>query len=144
MLVEFGSVPGERKRQLSDVHHIDSLSGLGAFTCGALSGISIALVGHPFDTLKVRVQVQQVMPCGSIARSAAGYLRLTLQHEGLFGLFKGIWPQIAVQMINTGLLFGLQVRKDFPNIERKGIFQNAYAIDFSKSRSQSLIALAQH
>ncbi len=80
-----------------------------AFACGALSGVSIALVGHPFDTIKVRLQVQKVMPCGSISSSATGYLRLTMRHEGLPGLLKGIWPQIAVQMINTGLLYGLQV-----------------------------------
>ncbi len=84
-------------------------AGLVAFSCGALSGLSIALVGHPFDTIKVRLQVQKVMPCGSTSSSAMGYLRLTMRHEGLSGLFKGIWPQIAVQMINTGLLFGLQV-----------------------------------
>jgi hypothetical protein len=97
--------------------------GVVAFACGALSGVSIALVGHPFDTIKVRLQVQKVMPCGSSSSSAMGYLKLTMRHEGLSGLFKGIWPQIFVQMINTGLLFGLQVVIHGTNSPPVGFFQ---------------------
>lgn len=54
-----------------------------AGTCG---GISVTLVGHPFDTLKVRLQTQPTT--NPIYSGVMDCLKKTVQWEGLQGLYK--------------------------------------------------------
>lgn len=72
-----------------------------AGTCG---GISVTLVGHPFDTLKVRLQTQPMdKPIYSGVLDCA---RKTVQWEGLGGLYKGVASPLAGQMFFRASLFG--------------------------------------
>lgn len=68
---------------------------------------SFALVGagHPFDTIKVRLQTQ-----GSDARFGGPIdcLRQTVQREGFRGLYKGASPPLATFGFINSILFGLQ------------------------------------
>ena len=35
---------------------------LKSFLCGGVGGMCLVLVGHPLDTIKVRIQTMQVLP----------------------------------------------------------------------------------
>lgn len=55
---------------------------------GTFGGIAICLIGHPFDTLKVRLQTQSVAnPVYSGLRDC--FIK-TLRWEGVGGLYKGV------------------------------------------------------
>eukprot|EP00873_Tetraselmis_striata_P021648 jgi/Tetstr1/441912/TSEL_030120.t1 len=72
-----------------------------AGTCG---GISVTLVGHPFDTIKVRLQTQP-----SVNPLYGGFLdcaKKTVQWEGVPGLYKGVMSPLAGQMFFRATLFG--------------------------------------
>jgi len=68
---------------------------------GAVSGVAVAIVGHPFDTLKVRLQT-------STSQLISDGMRLSRQHGPLGGLFRGLPPQIATQLVTSATLFGLE------------------------------------
>eukprot|EP00666_Eupelagonemidae_sp_cell4sb_P013629 gene13629-20952_t len=61
------------------------------FIGGYASGISLVLVGHPFDTIKVRLQTGGVARCGAGQARFAGVadcVRQTVAREGVRGLYK--------------------------------------------------------
>ncbi|GAX76347.1 hypothetical protein CEUSTIGMA_g3793.t1 [Chlamydomonas eustigma] len=72
-----------------------------AGTCG---GISVTLVGHPFDTLKIRLQSQPMDK--PIYSGVVDCARKTVQWEGLGGLYKGVTSPLAGQMFFRASLFG--------------------------------------
>jgi len=55
---------------------------------GTVSGIAGCWVGHPFDTLKVRLQTQPVDK--PVYRGLADCFMKTLKWEGIGGLYKGV------------------------------------------------------
>ena len=64
-----------------------------AGTCG---GITVTLLGHPFDTVKVLLQTQSsTNPAYSGAVDAATKV---LKSEGIGGLYKGVMSPLAGQM----------------------------------------------
>lgn len=69
------------------------------------SGFALVGAGHPFDTIKVRLQTQ-----GSDARFGGPIdcLRQTVQREGFRGLYKGASPPLATFGFINSILFGLQ------------------------------------
>jgi solute carrier family 25 carnitine/acylcarnitine transporter 20/29 len=70
---------------------------------GTAGGLAVVAVGHPFDTLKVRLQTQPtVNPIYSGFLDAA---RKTVQWEGLSGLYKGVSSPLAGQMFFRMTLF---------------------------------------
>ena len=55
---------------------------------GTVAGIAVCLVGHPFDTLKVRLQTQ---PVGRpVYNGLVDCFIKTLKWEGIGGLYKGV------------------------------------------------------
>lgn len=65
------------------------MTNLREFTCGGAGGLSLLLVGHPFDTIKVRVQTKPEIYKNFIQAS-----KLTILNEGPFALYKGVTPLI--------------------------------------------------
>ena len=55
---------------------------------GTVSGIAVCLVGHPFDTLKVRLQTQPVDR--PVYRGLLDCFLKTMKWEGIGGLYKGV------------------------------------------------------
>lgn len=53
-----------------------------------IPGIAVCLVGHPFDTLKVRLQTQPVH--NPVYKGLADCFMKTLKWEGIGGLYKGV------------------------------------------------------
>lgn len=72
-----------------------------AGTCG---GIVVTFVGHPFDTVKVRLQTQD--SAKPIYSGAIDCAKKTVQWEGLRGLYKGVASPLAGQMLFRSVMFG--------------------------------------
>lgn len=72
-----------------------------AGTCG---GIAVTAVGHPFDTIKVRLQCQSMEK--PIYAGVVDCAKKTVQWEGLPGLYKGVMSPLAGQMFFRASLFG--------------------------------------
>lgn len=58
---------------------------VAAGTCG---GVAICLVGHPFDTLKVRLQTQPTE--NPLYSGLFDCFKKTLKWEGIGGLYRGV------------------------------------------------------
>jgi solute carrier family 25 carnitine/acylcarnitine transporter 20/29 len=72
-----------------------------AGTCG---GIAVVFTGHPFDTVKVRLQSQDFK--NPIYNGPIDCVKKTVQWEGLPGLYKGVTSPLAGQMFFRSVLFG--------------------------------------
>jgi len=55
---------------------------------GTVGGIAVCLVGHPFDTLKVRLQIQAIN--NPIYSGLVDCFLKTLKWEGISGLYRGV------------------------------------------------------
>lgn len=76
------------------------------FLAGLIGGFAGVLTGHPFDTIKVRLQVQDgIHPK---YRSTYHCISSIIRQETVFGLFKGMAsPMLSLTFINA-LVFGVQ------------------------------------
>lgn len=70
----------------------ESVNPLEYFVSGGFGGIVTTLVGHPFDTVKVRLQTQPIPKAGETPKYTGTWscITQTVQKEGLLGLYKGI------------------------------------------------------
>ncbi|KAI4801491.1 hypothetical protein KUCAC02_019386 [Chaenocephalus aceratus] len=76
------------------------------FFAGCIGGAAGVLVGHPFDTVKVRLQVQSVDK--PLYRGTFHCFQSIIRQETLFGLYKGIGsPMMGLTFINA-IVFGVQ------------------------------------
>ncbi|RKP24594.1 mitochondrial carrier domain-containing protein [Syncephalis pseudoplumigaleata] len=72
------------------------------FVAGTAGGWAQVVVGHPFDTLKVRLQTQAHPPR---FHNGMDCLRVTLKEEGPRGLYKGVMSPLAGIGICNAVLF---------------------------------------
>ncbi|KAI8943152.1 hypothetical protein NX059_001181 [Plenodomus lindquistii] len=72
------------------------------FVAGVFSGIAKLSVGHPFDTVKVRLQTTQK----SQFKGPLDCLLQTLRKEGFVGLYKGATPPLVGWMFMDSLMLG--------------------------------------
>lgn len=70
---------------------------------GTIAGINVTLVGHPFDTLKVRLQTQPNK--NPIYAGVIDCFKKTIQWEGIGGLYKGVSSPLIGQMFFRACLF---------------------------------------
>eukprot|EP01117_Protostelium_nocturnum_P018013 TRINITY_DN7432_c0_g1_i3.p1 TRINITY_DN7432_c0_g1~~TRINITY_DN7432_c0_g1_i3.p1 ORF type:complete len:224 (+),score=41.52 TRINITY_DN7432_c0_g1_i3:1-672(+) len=70
---------------------------------GTMSGIAVTLVGHPFDTLKVRLQTQPTNP--PLYGGLVDCFKKTVAWEGPFGLYKGVGSPIVGQVFFRANMF---------------------------------------
>ncbi|XP_034018219.1 mitochondrial basic amino acids transporter-like [Thalassophryne amazonica] len=76
------------------------------FVAGCLGGAAGVLVGHPFDTVKVRLQVQNADK--PLYRGTFHCFQSIIRQESVFGLYKGIGsPMMGLTFINA-IVFGVQ------------------------------------
>jgi len=73
------------------------------WVCGAAAGSVMTTVGHPFDTLKTRMQASAI-PYTSTFHCASQ----TVRNEGLLALYKGLQPALLTTCLTSGLRFGVQ------------------------------------
>ncbi|KAH8722645.1 mitochondrial carnitine/acylcarnitine carrier protein [Phaeosphaeriaceae sp. PMI808] len=72
------------------------------FVAGVFSGIAKLSVGHPFDTIKVRLQTTDV----SQFRGPLDCLLQTVRKEGVTGLYKGATPPLVGWMFMDSVMLG--------------------------------------
>ncbi|XP_015254212.1 PREDICTED: mitochondrial basic amino acids transporter-like [Cyprinodon variegatus] len=76
------------------------------FVAGCIGGAAGVLVGHPFDTVKVRLQVQSVDK--PLYRGTFHCFQSIVRMESVSGLYKGIGsPMMGLTFINA-IVFGVQ------------------------------------
>uniref|UniRef100_A0A8C5QYH9 Mitochondrial basic amino acids transporter n=1 Tax=Leptobrachium leishanense TaxID=445787 RepID=A0A8C5QYH9_9ANUR len=76
------------------------------FLAGCAGGAAGVLVGHPFDTVKVRLQVQDVSK--PLYRGTIHCFQSIIKQETTLGLYKGVGsPMMGLTFINA-LVFGVQ------------------------------------
>lgn len=80
---------------------------IGVFA-GFCAGIVEVLVGHPFDTIKTKLQTQDVDRVGDkvLYRGPVHCATATIRREGLGGLYKGIASPLVQNALGVALLFG--------------------------------------
>ncbi|CAH1453434.1 unnamed protein product [Lactuca virosa] len=76
-------------------------------TAGTLGGASQLIVGHPFDTIKVKLQSQPVPPPGQRPKysGAIDAVKQTVAAEGPRGLYKGMGAPLATVAALNAVLF---------------------------------------
>jgi solute carrier family 25 carnitine/acylcarnitine transporter 20/29 len=76
-------------------------------TAGTFAGAAQLLVGHPFDTIKVKLQSQGAPAPGRPAKYAGAVdaVRKTLAEEGAKGLYKGMGAPLATVAVANAVLF---------------------------------------
>eukprot|EP00897_Mesotaenium_endlicherianum_P004297 jgi/Mesen1/3896/ME000208S02907 len=74
---------------------------------GTVAGVCQLLVGHPFDTIKVKLQAQPSPVAGQppMYTGAIDALKKTVAAEGVAGLYAGIGPPIATVALLNAVLF---------------------------------------
>ncbi|KAF2865132.1 mitochondrial carnitine/acylcarnitine carrier protein [Massariosphaeria phaeospora] len=72
------------------------------FVAGVFSGIAKLSVGHPFDTIKVRLQTTDT----SRFKGPLDCLVQTLRHEGVKGIYKGATPPLVGWMFMDSIMLG--------------------------------------
>jgi len=73
---------------------------MGDFIAGCLAGFSSTLVGHPFDTIKTRLQIYPEK-----YSSARDCFRLVLRNEGLTALYRGMVFPLFGNLFLNGTIF---------------------------------------
>ncbi|KAL5229932.1 hypothetical protein ABZP36_028708 [Zizania latifolia] len=76
-------------------------------TAGTVGGAAQLVVGHPFDTIKVKLQSQPTPPPGQPPKFAGAMdaVKQTLAAEGPRGLYKGMGAPLATVAAFNALLF---------------------------------------
>ena len=91
------SAAPKTRRTPTTVALVDILAGFAA-------GINVTLVGHPLETVKVRLQTQPSPP-NNIYNGVIDCVRKTIQWEGPMGLYKGVGAPLGGQLFFRSLLF---------------------------------------
>lgn len=76
-------------------------------TSGTIGGAAQLIVGHPFDTIKVKLQSQPVPLPGQLPKfsGAIDAVKQTIAAEGAGGLYKGMGAPLATVAAFNAVLF---------------------------------------
>ncbi|KAL2758033.1 hypothetical protein ACRALDRAFT_1068477 [Sodiomyces alcalophilus JCM 7366] len=88
------------------------------FVGGVFSGIAKLSVGHPFDTVKVRLQTTDASRFSGPLQCVAQ----TVRHEGFRGLYKGASPPLVGWMFMDSIMLGSL------NVYRRLLSEHAYRV----------------
>jgi solute carrier family 25 carnitine/acylcarnitine transporter 20/29 len=66
---------------------------------GSLAGVAIALVGHPFDTVKTCMQIY--------GTSLIGTIKAIVRNNGLLGFYKGVGSPLYTNALLNAVVFGV-------------------------------------
>ncbi|KAF2102686.1 mitochondrial carnitine/acylcarnitine carrier protein [Rhizodiscina lignyota] len=81
---------------------LPAITNYKGFVAGVFSGIAKLSVGHPFDTIKVRLQTSEK----SQFRGPLDCVLQTVRKEGVRGLYKGATPPLIGWMFMDSLMLG--------------------------------------
>ncbi|KAF0745473.1 hypothetical protein Ae201684P_011430 [Aphanomyces euteiches] len=85
---------------------------LTSFVGGTVAGVTGAIVGYPFDTIKSRIQTQMHLPSSSLSSTATPLQAFvhSIRQEGFLSLYRGASTQVARSAIGCSILFGLMAQ----------------------------------
>uniref|UniRef100_A0AAY5L9T2 Uncharacterized protein n=1 Tax=Esox lucius TaxID=8010 RepID=A0AAY5L9T2_ESOLU len=97
-----------KTRRREDNKHVSPVKN---FVAGGVGGACLLFVGHPLDTIKVRLQTQPRAPSQHVLyKGAYDCFRKTVSKEGFLGLYKGmgaplagVAPMMAISFLGFGL-----------------------------------------
>ncbi|XP_056645143.1 congested-like trachea protein [Diorhabda sublineata] len=84
------------------------------FVCGGFGGVCTVIVGHPLDTIKVRLQTMPIAQPGQVPLYSGTWdcMKKTVRYEGFKGLYKGMGaPLVGVAPIFAISFMGYGVGK---------------------------------
>ncbi|CAH0562419.1 unnamed protein product [Brassicogethes aeneus] len=106
------------------------MSPLEYFVCGGFGGICTVIVGHPLDTIKVRLQTMARPAPGQspLYKGTADCFKKTVRAEGFKGLYKGMGaPLVGVAPIFAISFMGYGVGKNmFSGLNEKAPWQQYF------------------
>ncbi|KAL8214664.1 hypothetical protein R6Q57_004113 [Mikania cordata] len=82
-------------------------SGYKHYVAGLASGVSMVIVGHPFDTVKVKLQKHNTEANGLKYRGGFHCTTRILRTEGVRGLYRGATPSFVGMAVESSLVFGI-------------------------------------
>ncbi|XP_073281239.1 mitochondrial arginine transporter BAC1 [Primulina huaijiensis] len=83
------------------------VSGYKEYLAGMLAGVSMVIVGHPFDTVKVKLQKHNTEGNGMKYKSSLHCTTRILQTEGVKGLYRGATSSFLGMAFESSLAFGM-------------------------------------
>jgi len=99
------------------------VTGAKDFVAGSIGGVAQVFSGHPFDTIKVRLQTQTVGP--GIVPKYSGMIDCfskTFKEEGVGGLYKGVTsPLIGVALLNAVMFLSYGQARSLFNKDENGM-----------------------
>jgi solute carrier family 25 carnitine/acylcarnitine transporter 20/29 len=79
--------------------------GVFGLACGLVYGVTSPLVGHPFDTIKTKMQAQEAYM--HTRSSMFQTFRTVIRNEGFLSLYKGLLPPLFGSSIFRAVQFGV-------------------------------------
>ncbi|CAM8996273.1 unnamed protein product [Rhodiola kirilowii] len=83
------------------------ISGYKDYVAGLLAGVATVAIGHPFDTIKVKLQKHNTGADGIKYKNALHCTARILQSEGVKGLYRGATSSFVGVAFESSLLFGI-------------------------------------
>lgn len=84
-----------------------SSSSYKEYVAGLLAGVATVAIGHPFDTIKVKLQKHNTETHGVKYRNGLHCSARILQNEGVKGLYRGATSSFVGVAFESSLLFGI-------------------------------------
>ncbi|KAL6865905.1 hypothetical protein ACO1O0_002004 [Amphichorda felina] len=114
-------VPSKIGPQQQDVPETKSSAGhdYKGFVAGVFSGVAKLTVGHPFDTVKVRLQTTDATRFSGPLQCAMQ----TVKREGVRGLYKGATPPLVGWMFMDSIMMGSL------NVYRRLVADHVFRVD---------------
>ncbi|KAG8385531.1 hypothetical protein BUALT_Bualt03G0054900 [Buddleja alternifolia] len=82
-------------------------SGYKEYVAGMLAGVATVIVGHPFDTVKVKLQKHNTETNGMKYKSGLHCTARILKTEGVKGLYRGATSSFVGMAFESSLAFGI-------------------------------------
>lgn len=86
---------------------MENSSGYKEYVAGLLAGVSTVVVGHPFDTVKVKLQKHNTEANGIKYKSGLHCTTRILKTEGVKGLYRGATSSFIGMAFESSLIFGI-------------------------------------
>ncbi|KAK3207127.1 hypothetical protein Dsin_021173 [Dipteronia sinensis] len=86
---------------------VESSSGYKEYVAGLIAGVATVIVGHPFDTVKVKLQKHNTEAHGITYKNGLHCTARILKTEGVKGLYRGATPSFVGMGFESSLLFGI-------------------------------------
>ncbi|GLT82839.1 hypothetical protein SLE2022_011750 [Rubroshorea leprosula] len=86
---------------------MEESSGYKEYVAGLLAGVATVIIGHPFDTVKVKLQKYNTEAHGIRYKSGLHCSARILATEGVRGLYTGATPSFIGVAFESSLLFGI-------------------------------------